>query len=105
MTSEQDRPEDERSDGDQPLSGMGLRLEVWPKSHARSMVPELLTNRRVADKRQIAISATIRAETFVEMIAPGWLRSRMRPVLVATSVRLETVAAISSWKSVLVRPT
>ena len=62
------------------------------------MVPEIW------NKRQIAISDASRPEMFVEMLVLGWLRSLMRPVLVAISVRLATVAAIRSWKRVLVRP-
>jgi hypothetical protein len=80
-------------------------LEAWPKTQAPSVVPE------PGIKRQSCKYAANRDQgrkQGADMYGDnrlGVVTSRMSPVLIPTSVRLATLAAIRSWKSVFARPT
>src|SRR5215210_7721394 len=80
----------------------GDTLEVWPKTCPSAVVQGRTPT---TNDRQIALSIVVnKSLTWLEECALMWLRSRMRPTLLATSVRFATVAAKRSWQSVLVRP-
>src|SRR5829696_4727389 len=77
-------------------------LEVWPKTCPSAVIQGRTPT---TNGRQIALSIVVnKSPTWLDECALMWLRSRMRPTLLATSVRFATVAAKRSWQSVLVRP-